>query len=116
MIASTVNGVGVFGPALGFFIGLLCGMAVLLLIRTAAAARATLKTTVAEISQLLAIPTFCFGGPWLTSRWLEESQLDDALPAYVVSLSLTFALVAGYPLFKLIIVTCEQMDDGERRP
>ena len=80
---------GVLGPALGFFIGVLCGMAVLLLIRTAAAGTVTLKTTTAEISQLLAIPTFCFGGPWLTSQWLEESQLAEALPAYVVSLSLT---------------------------
>jgi hypothetical protein len=55
------------GPALGFFIGVICGLAVLLLIRTAQTARATLKTTVAEISQLLAIPTFSFGGPWVTS-------------------------------------------------
>src|SRR5262245_2110539 len=55
------------GPALGFFIGVICGLAVLLLIRTARASRATLKTTVAEISQLLAIPTFSFGGPWVTS-------------------------------------------------
>ncbi len=103
------------GPALGFFIGVLCGMAVVLLIRTAAAAKATLRTTVAEISQLLAIPTFSFGGPWLTSRWLQESQLDEVLPAYVASLSLTVAVVAGYPLFRLIVVTCDHMDDDRGR-
>jgi hypothetical protein len=104
----------VLGPALGFFIGVLCGLAVLLLIRTAAATKATLKTTVAEISQLLAIPTFSFGGPWLTSQWLQEWRLHEVLPAYVVSLSVTFALVAGYPLVKLIVVTCDRMDDGGR--
>ena len=99
------------GPALGFFIGVICGLAVLLLIRTATSSRATLKATVAEISQLLAIPTFSFGGPWLTSRWLSDVDLDAVLPAYAITLSLSFALIAGYPLFKLIDVTCSRMTE-----
>jgi hypothetical protein len=104
------QGAAVFlGPALGFFIGLISGFSVLLLIRTAAAGRATLKATLAEITQLLAIPTFCFGGPWLTSSLFTTVDLDDVLPTYAISLSLTFALVAGYPLIMLIRLTCDSM-------
>jgi hypothetical protein len=102
------------GPALGFFIGVICGLAVLLLIRTARASRATLKTTVAEISQLLAIPTFSFGGPWVTSTLLRGANLDAILPSYTVSLSLSFAIVAGFPLFTLIVVTCGEWRRGGR--
>jgi hypothetical protein len=32
------------------------------------------------------------------------------LPTYAISLSLTFALVAGYPLIMLIRVTCHSME------
>ncbi len=96
------------GPALGFFIGVICGIAVLLLIRTATVCRATLKTTVAEISQLLALPTFSFGGPWATSALLRSANLDAMLPSYTVALSLTFAVVAGFPLFTLVIATCSE--------
>lgn len=103
------------GPALGFFIGVICGLAVLLLIRTARASRATLKTTVAEISQLLAIPTFSFGGPWVTSTLLRGANLDAILPSYTVSLSLSFAIVAGFPLFTLIVVTCGEWRRGGRQ-
>jgi hypothetical protein len=102
-------GAAVFlGPALGFHRSHQRLLRVLL-IRTAAAGRATLKATLAEITQLLAIPTFCFGGPWLTSSLFNSIDLDDVLPTYAISLSLTFALVAGYPLIVLIRVTCDSM-------
>jgi len=96
---------GALGLALGFFIGVLCGLSVLLLIRTATTAKATLKTTTAEISQLLAIPTFCFGGPWLTSAVFTHLDTDGMLPPYACALSLSFALIAGYPLTVLIVAT-----------
>jgi hypothetical protein len=105
-----------FGPALGFFIGLISGFSALLLIRTAAVGRATLKATMAEITQLLAIPTFCFGGPWLTSSLFNNVDLDDMLPTYAISLSLTFALVAGYPLIMLIRMTCHSMEQKDPEP
>jgi hypothetical protein len=104
------------GPALGFFIGLISGFSALLLIRTAAMGAATLKATLAEITQLLAIPTFCFGGPWLTSALFNNVDLDDVLPAYAISLSITFALVAGFPLIMLIRMTCHHMAQKGSEP
>jgi hypothetical protein len=104
------------GPALGFLIGVISGLSVLLLIRTAVTARATLRTTLAEISQLLAIPTFCFGGPWLTTQLLKHVDLDAVLPMYAISLSVSFALVAGYPLAMLVVVTGDRVArTGARR-
>ena len=99
-------------PGAGLFIGVICGLAVLLLIRTATASRATVKATVAEISQLLALPTFSFGGPWATSALLRSVNLDAMLPSYTVSLSVSFAVVAGVPLFTLISTTCSQERKG----
>jgi len=96
----------VLGWPLGFFIGVICGLSVVLLIRTATTSRVTLKATLAEISQLLAIPTFCFAGPWLTKGWLSQDAFDRALSPYAISLALSFALIAGYPLFMLIVDTC----------
>jgi len=96
----------VLGWPLGFFIGVICGMSVVLLIRTATTSRVTLKATLAEISQLLAIPTFCFAGPWLTKGWFPPDVFAAALPHYAISLALSFAVIAGYPLFMLIVDTC----------
>ena len=98
----------VVGAALGFFIGVLCGLAVLLLIRSVTAAVVTFKTTVAAISQLLALPTFSFGGPWVTSVMLQSADLGELLPSYTVALAITFAVVAGFPLFVLISTTSQQ--------
>jgi hypothetical protein len=98
-------GVILLGPALGFLIGVISGLSVLLLIRVAVATKATLKTTLAQISQLLAIPTFCFGGPWVTAQLLRHVDLDAMLPPYAISLAVSFTLVAGYPLAMLVIAT-----------
>jgi hypothetical protein len=98
-------GVILLGPALGFLIGLISGLSVLLLIRMAVTARATLRTTLAQISQLLAIPTFCFGGPWVTGQLMRHVDLDAMLPPYAIFLSVSFTLVAGYPLAMLVVAT-----------
>jgi hypothetical protein len=47
----------------------------------------------------------------LTSSLFNSIDLDDALPTYAISLtlSLTLALVAGYPLIMLIRETCDSM-------
>ena len=93
------------GPALGVFIGVICGLSVLLLLRVAVAGRTTLRTTTAEITQLLAIPTFSFGSPWATSQLLNGVDLDKMLPPYVTTLALSFAVITGYPLARLIVST-----------
>jgi hypothetical protein len=103
------------GSALGFFIGIVSGVVVVLLIRTAITGATTLKTTLAEITQLLALPTFCFGGPWLTQRMLSSVDLAGLLPAYATSLAVSFVLVAGYPLAMLIIATGNRVARTGRR-
>ena len=109
MIRNLGEIMGLLGPALGFFIGVICGMSVVLLIRTATSEPVTLKTTLAEISQLLAIPTFCFGGPWLTHMWFPKTDFEAVLPMYATTLAVSFALIAGYPLIMLIMLTSHGM-------
>jgi hypothetical protein len=58
--------------------------------------------------------TFSFGRPWVTSSLLRGANLDAILPSYTVSLSLSSAIVAGFPLFTLIIVTCGEWRRGGR--
>jgi hypothetical protein len=108
-LEETVNALG---PALGFFIGVICGLSVLLLLRVAVAGRTTLRTTTAEISQLLAIPTFSFGSPWATSQLLHGVDLDHMLPPYATALTLSFAAITGYPLARLIMSTAGRCSDN----
>jgi hypothetical protein len=93
------------GAALGFVVGMTGGLVVVLLVRNAAVTRQTLRTTLAQIGQLMTIPGFFFGGPWLGSRLFSSVDFAMMLTSYVVSLAVTFALVAGYPLAKLVIAT-----------
>lgn len=94
--------------ALGIFLGLLIGiisgvvMITLLpmLLRTS---HKKIQSNLMIIGELLAIPTFWFGGPWLTTSFFIGIKLDDILETYILSLSVTFTLFCLYPLIRYII-------------
>ncbi|MGI9146252.1 MAG: hypothetical protein ACR2IK_06880 [Chloroflexota bacterium] len=91
------------GAAMGVLIGVVSGICLVLLLRTALAGRPGLRETLAITSELLAIPTFWFGGPWVTTALLQSLDLGQILPAYMVTLAFTFVLIALYPLVRLVI-------------
>ena len=60
-------------------------------------------------SSILAIPTSCFTGGWLTTLF----DVDDILSAYVTSLAATSILVGAVPLYALVVsVTLELRADA----
>lgn len=90
------------------------GLVVLLLIRTALTGRPSMRKTATVLSHVLALPTFFFGSPWLTTVFGHVDP-DPFLHSYGVSLTITFALIAGYPLAMLTVATGNMAAGGTRR-
>ena len=101
------------GVALGVLIGVVSGTSLVLLLRTALAGRPGLKETLAITSELLAIPTFWFGGPWVTTVFVQSVDVRLILPSYMVALAASFVLIALYPLLRLVIWLGNQIGRSE---
>ena len=91
------------GIPLGLLIGVISGIAFMFLILTAWSNSLNAKTILSIVAELLAIPTFWFGGPWLTTAMLKEVRLEAILPAYLTTLACTFLVIAVVPIFKLVV-------------
>jgi hypothetical protein len=101
------------GLALGFLIGIISGTVFLLLLKTAVSAPDKGASSIVTLTAgLLAMPTFWFGGPWLTTKLLEPVQVQDLLNPYVGSLAVTFSIISLYPAARWIIQLGE--DFGKR--
>ena len=94
------------GLAIGLLIGLITGTVFLLLLKTANQASEKGVSIVTLISQILAIPTFWFGGPWLTTNML--SSIPFNIDRYLLSLVAVFSLISLYPAARWIIHLGEQ--------
>ena len=97
------------GIPLGVLIALITGLALILLLRVAIVERPNLKDTIALVSQLLAIPTFWFGGPWIATAVVAAIKADTLWPLYLVTLAIIFFLIVIYPLVLLIVRVSNQI-------
>lgn len=88
------------GIPLGILIGLISGAVANLLIRTGWRAHDA-KGALQIVGQLLAIPTFWFGGPWLTTAMMAAVELNAIRSSYFLSLTVVFVAFAGWPLARL---------------
>lgn len=85
----------VTGIALGVMVGFLSAAAFALCLLAAHRGQALPAAT-----SILAIPSSCFAGGWLTSLF----DVEDILSAYVAALSLTTIVLGALPLFRLIVL------------
>ena len=90
------------GVFLGLLIGVVTGVALALLLGSAARARGQWGVITAVIGELLGLPTFWFGGPWVTTEWLRLADRADILLPYVVTLTIVFCVIVVRPVIKLI--------------
>jgi DMSO reductase anchor subunit len=100
------------GAFLGVLIGIITGIVFALFLGVAYKADsvgAVLKVT----PQLLSIPTFWFGGPWVTSKLLSETQLDQLVNSYVAFLAITFTAYVSIPALKLVVLVTRRMKEDE---
>jgi hypothetical protein len=103
-----------FGLALGLLIGIISGTVFLLLLKTAVSASDKSTSSIVTLTtELLAIPTFWFGGPWLASELLRLVPKQELLNPYVGSLAVTFCAFSIYPATRWILKLGE--DFGKRR-
>jgi hypothetical protein len=96
------------GLAIGLLIGVITGTVFLLLLKTANEASEKGVSIVTLTSEILAIPTFWFGGPWLTSAMLRLVPLNELINPYLISLVTVFSLISLYPAARWIIQLGEQ--------
>lgn len=103
------------GIPLGILIGLVSGYVLTLLLRTAVSIKEPqVKDTLSVIGELFSIPTFWFGGPWVTGVFLKSVDRASILPQYMVSLAFTFLAIVIWPLIKLVISLGEQIGEIKR--
>ena len=92
------------GLFIGVLIGVISGMVTLLLLRTATGASIKeVKAIIAITAEFLAIPTFWFGGPWVTTALLNLVPLTKFLNPYIISLTISYLIIVFYPIFRWII-------------
>ena len=92
------------GIGIGILIGIITGTVALIIIRTVnKKSLRSLTNIVSLTSELLAIPTFWFGGPWLTTDVIKLFDLKNIINPYIIALAVTFSLIIAYPIARLTI-------------
>lgn len=92
------------GIPLGILIGLITGIVALFLFRTAwNTPSKRIGKIITLTGELLSIPTFWFGGPWLTTKMFESIKLEALLSSYLISLACTFTPIALFILAIMMI-------------
>ena len=114
----TASGIGdrpdrALAVGVGVLIGLITGVIfVLLLLQVASSAKtARAKRISATVTQCFGLPAFWFGGPWLTGKLIANSGLGAAVNVYAVSLAITFLVVIGLPLIRLVLRVAERLKE-----
>jgi len=92
------------GLILGILIGTITGTVFLLILKTAIGVSEKGGSSILTLTaELLAIPTFWFGGPWVTGKLLERAISRELLDPYVTTLAITFLVMSSYPAGRWII-------------
>ncbi len=102
------------GIAIGILVGVISSTVALVLLKTAnTASIKNASSLVAITTEILAIPTFWFGGPWVASTLLEFVEIDKIINSYIVTLATTFVIMIIYPIGRWIIQLASELGQGE---
>lgn len=93
----------IVGIVLGVLIGILSGAVFTLLLWAAVASDNFWSRGLAIVGEILALPIFWFGGPWVTTQLLKDVKWEVSIHPYMTCLGITFVIIVGYPLARLII-------------
>jgi len=101
------------GIAIGILIGVTSGTVALVLLKTAnSASIKNISSVVSVTAEILAIPTFWFGGPWIATDILKLVELSQIINSYIIALATTFLIVVGYPISRWIIQLAKELGEG----
>jgi len=101
------------GIALGLLIGFVSLVPFTLLVGTGhrliREPEISMGNLITILGELLAMPTFWFGGPWLSSKIIAALDWEELMEPYVLALAVTFVLPALVLVVVLIIKTAGEM-------
>ena len=100
---------------MGLLIGVVSGITFLLLMDTAFTGRRNVQSVMKIVAQLLAVPFFWFGGPWVTTAVMKSVNLATIFTAYIYSLAVTFLLIIIFPTLNLVINLGKRMGKVSKR-
>jgi hypothetical protein len=104
----------VTGIVVGLLIGVVSGTVFLLLLKSARRSASTAQDVVTLTGELLAIPAFMVGGPWVSTGVLKLVELKDFINPYLISLAICFFLFCGYPAIRWISNLADELGRPER--
>lgn len=106
-----VLGANVIGIPLGILIGIITGVVAIFFVRSMiSSSPRSIKTVIALATELLSLPTFWTGGPWVTGKLFVNIKWEEVLTIYMFFLAISFISVFVWPLCKLIIRVCREID------
>jgi hypothetical protein len=97
------------GLFLGFLIGILSSIVVIVTFKFLAK-ESNLKKISAAMAELLSLPTFWFGGPWVGTKILKNLNWELIIPYYLISLSVVFFVIVSIPLYRLVIRVSSEIE------
>jgi len=100
----------IFGIALGILIGVVTGAVFIHLVKVLAGSSLGELKVVAEV---LAIPTFWFGGPWVATQTLHGIDWNAQLPPYSMTLTIVFLVLSGFPVIAYIRRVVNEIKNSE---
>jgi hypothetical protein len=90
------------GTVVGVLIGVVTSIATLVTLKPFFGGKSQGSQMAAVCTQLLGLPAFWFGGPWLTTRMLQSFEFTEFVQPYIVSLALSYLLVIAFPLVRWV--------------
>jgi hypothetical protein len=98
------------GISIGILIGIVTGSVFILLLRNAINLKKNqFKNLITIISGILTLPSFWFSGSWLSANLFNILELAEFYNYYILSLTITFILIASYELLRLIIFSAKRI-------
>lgn len=113
------------GYPLGILIGVITGVVLILLLKLIKQlfdksqqdknSQPNPSTYTKIIAEILALPTFWFGGPWVTTQFIQTMKLEEVLDSYLISLTLTFMLIIFKELLGFVNPPTEPVNKAPKR-
>jgi hypothetical protein len=106
----------IVGIVVGLLIGVISGTVFLLLLRSANQSTTSTEKLISLTAEILAIPTFWFGGKWIGTDLLKQADLSGFINSYVIALALCFFLFCSYPAFRWIGSLANELGTARAKP
>jgi len=96
------------GCALGLLIALVTGTIFVFMLKSLSKA-ITWGDGLKVVAEMLAVPTFWFGGPWIAARALTSLDWPKVLPPYALTLAVVFTILTSRVVFRYLKFVAQEI-------